>query len=62
VFAGGPKLGPKVKLFGRKNLDKARDSSLLFHVTGEDKVWPHSIEFQMIDGGTGDIILVGGDT
>jgi hypothetical protein len=40
--------------------DKARDSGVLFHVTGEDKVWPNSIEFQMIEGGTGDIILVGG--
>jgi len=39
--------------------DKARDSGFLFHVNGEDKVWPHSIEFQMIEGGTGDIILVG---
>jgi hypothetical protein len=58
VFAGGPKL----KLFSRKNLDKAPDSSLLFHVTGEDKVCPHSIEFQRIDSDTGDIILAGGDT
>jgi hypothetical protein len=40
--------------------DKARDSGFLFHVSGEDKVWPHSIEFQMIEGGTGDIILVDG--
>lgn len=39
--------------------DKARDSGVLFHVNGEDKVWPHSIEFQMIEGGTGDIIVVG---
>jgi 3-keto-disaccharide hydrolase len=39
--------------------DKARDSGVLFHVNGEDKVWPQSIEFQMIEGGTGDIILVG---
>ena len=31
---------------------------LSVHVNGEDKVWPHSIEFQMIEGGTGDIILV----
>jgi len=38
---------------------KARDSGILFHITGEDKVWPRSIEFQMIEGGTGDIILVG---
>ena len=37
---------------------KARDSGILYHVTGEDKVWPRSIEMQMIEGGTGDIILV----
>ncbi len=41
-------------------VSNARDSGILFHVTGEDKVWPRSIEFQMIEGGTGDIILVGG--
>lgn len=40
--------------------DKARDSGILFHVVGPDKVWPRSIEFQMIEGGTGDIILVDG--
>ncbi len=122
ALAGGPRLGPKIKLFNGKNLDgfytyldkhgknndpdhvfrvengvahvsggefgyfitekeyenyylhvvfrwgeqtheprkdKARDSGVLFHVNGEDKVWPHSIEFQMIEGGTGDIIMVG---
>ncbi len=40
--------------------DMARDSGVLFHVQGQDKVWPNSIEFQMIEGGTGDIILVDG--
>ena len=40
--------------------DKARDSGILYHVTGPDKVWPESVEFQMIEGGTGDLILVGG--
>lgn len=39
--------------------DKARDSGILYHVVGEQKVWPKSIEFQWIEGGTGDIILVG---
>jgi hypothetical protein len=37
----------------------ARDSGILFHTTGPDRVWPRSLEFQMIEGGTGDIILVG---
>jgi putative membrane-bound dehydrogenase-like protein len=40
--------------------DQARDSGILFHVTGPDKVWPQSIEFQLIEGGTGDLIVVGG--
>src|SRR5258708_30431830 len=39
--------------------DKARDSGVLFHANVEDRVWPHWIEFHMIGGGTGDIILVG---
>src|SRR5512145_753031 len=37
----------------------ARDSGILYHAGGEDKLWPQSIEFQMIEGGTGDLILVG---
>lgn len=40
----------------------ARDSGLLFHVVGPDQVWPKSIEFQFIEGGTGDILPVGGAT
>jgi hypothetical protein len=44
--------------------DKARDSGILLHCVGEDgaagKVWMESIECQMIEGGTGDFILVGG--
>ncbi len=39
---------------------KARDSGILFHVVGPEKIWPKSIEFQMIEGGTGDVILVDG--
>jgi hypothetical protein len=45
-------------------LDKARDSGILLHGTGEDGAagngWLESIEYQMIEGGTGDIILVKG--
>lgn len=40
--------------------DKARDGGILYHVTGPLKVWPRSIEYQMIEGGSGDIWLVGG--
>jgi opacity protein-like surface antigen len=39
---------------------KARDSGILHHFVGADKIWPKSIEFQIIEGGTGDIILVDG--
>lgn len=39
---------------------KARDSGILYHFVGPDKIWPKSIEFQVIEGGTGDIILVDG--
>jgi hypothetical protein len=44
--------------------DKARDSGILLHSVGEDGaasgVWMESIECQMIEGGTGDFILVKG--
>ena len=39
--------------------DKARDSGILYHVVGPNMVWPKSIEFQMIEGRTGEVILVG---
>ena len=43
--------------------DKARDSGVLVHSVGEDGayggMWMHSIECQMIEGGTGDILVVG---
>ncbi len=37
----------------------ARDSGILLHAVGPDRVWMTSIECQMIEGGTGDFILVG---
>lgn len=44
--------------------DKARDSGILLHGTGADGAggngWLESIEYQIIEGGTGDIILVRG--
>ncbi len=44
-------------------LDNARDCGLLLHSQGEDGgsqgIWMHSIECQIIEGGTGDIIVVG---
>jgi hypothetical protein len=40
--------------------DKARDSGVLLHAVGDDKVWMESVECQIIEGGTGDFILVAG--
>ena len=46
--------------------ERARDSGLLLHSQGEDGssggIWINSIECQMIEGGTGDIIVVGNGT
>jgi hypothetical protein len=43
--------------------DKARDSGILLHSVGEDGAssgtWMNSIECQIIEGGTGDFIVVG---
>ncbi len=43
---------------------RTRDSGILIHCVGEDGAasgtWMESIESQIIEGGTGDIILVGG--
>jgi len=43
--------------------ENARDSGVLLHSRGEDGgsqgIWMHSIECQIIEGGTGDIIVVG---
>lgn len=47
-------------------LKKTRDCGLLLHSQGEDGgsggIWMHSIECQIIEGGTGDIIVVGDGT
>jgi hypothetical protein len=48
--------------------DRARDAGVLLHCQGEpgnstkafNGPWMRSVEFQIIEGGTGDIILVGG--
>jgi len=55
---GGPNHGKREKA--------ARDSGILVHARGEDgaagRVWLESIECQIIEGGTGDFIVVGGKT
>jgi len=44
-------------------VERARDSGVLLHSRGEDGssqgIWIHSIECQIIEGGTGDFIVVG---
>jgi hypothetical protein len=48
--------------------DKARDSGILLHLQGEDGnnnktlkgAWSRSVEYQILEGGTGDIWLVNG--
>ena len=46
--------------------ENARDNGLLIHSTGEDGgyegIWMHSIECQIIEGGTGDFLVVGDGT
>jgi hypothetical protein len=39
-----------------------RDSGILYHVVGEDKVWPKSLECQVQEGDCGDFFLIGGAT
>lgn len=41
--------------------DKAkRDSGILYHFVGEDRIWPMSLECQVQEGDTGDFFMVGG--
>ncbi len=53
---GGPTHGDRT--------GKARDSGILVHALGEDgaysSTWLESVESQVIEGGTGDFIMVGG--
>ncbi|MBI5091073.1 MAG: DUF1080 domain-containing protein [Candidatus Hydrogenedentes bacterium] len=50
----------------KPRVDNARDSGLLVHSVGADGVvggmWMRAIECQMIEGGTGDVLVVGDDT
>ena len=47
-------------------VEKSRDSGILLHSTGEDGgysgIWMHSIECQIIEGGTGDFLVVGDES
>jgi hypothetical protein len=39
---------------------KSRDSGILYHVQGPDKVWPRSLELQIQEGATGDFWMTDG--
>lgn len=39
-----------------------RDSGIIYHFTGPDKVWPRGVEYQIQEGDTGDFWLIGGTT
>jgi hypothetical protein len=39
--------------------DQKRDSGLLYHMQGGDAVWPQTSEFQIQEGDTGDLFLLG---
>jgi len=41
-------------------LTNSCDSGILVHCVGKDQVWPKSIEAQIIEGGTGDMLVVSG--
>ncbi|WP_018616934.1 3-keto-disaccharide hydrolase [Segetibacter koreensis] len=47
-------------------IENARDNGVLIHSNGEDGgysgIWMHSIECQIIEGGTGDLLVVGDST
>ena len=52
--------------WGRKKFapraDAKRDSGVVYHVQGRDRVWPKSVEYQILEGNTGDFWLIGGTT
>jgi hypothetical protein len=39
---------------------QARDSGILYHIQGQNKVWPTSIEYQICEGQTGDFYMTDG--
>lgn len=46
------------KKFAPRN-EALRDAGVLYHLTGEDKVWPASMECQIQEGDTGDLVFLG---
>jgi 3-keto-disaccharide hydrolase len=46
--------------WGDKMVGKNRNSGVFVHVVGEDKIWPKSVEAQLMSGRAGDFWLVDG--
>ena len=49
--------------WGEKTWDgknRGRDSGVFFHFAGEDRIFPRSLECQLLEGATGDLCLIGG--
>ncbi|MGZ6059325.1 MAG: 3-keto-disaccharide hydrolase [Myxococcaceae bacterium] len=40
--------------------DQLRDSGLIYHLRGEDKIWPQCIEFQIMEHSVGDLWVLSG--
>ena len=40
--------------------DLPRDAGILYHLTGPDTIWPSSMEFQIMEGNTGDLWAING--
>ena len=49
------------KRFAPRDRSK-RDSGVVYHVSGPDKVWPQGVEYQIQEGDTGDFWLLSGTT
>jgi len=40
-------------------LEEPKNSGILLHTTGEDRIWPNCIEAQLMNGNAGDFVLIG---
>ncbi|WP_165795189.1 3-keto-disaccharide hydrolase [Deinococcus koreensis] len=49
---GGKKFAPRAT--------EPRDAGLLYHVSGPDQIWPQGLEFQIMEGSTGDLWTLDG--
>lgn len=39
--------------------DFVRDSGIMYHLFGEERIWPDSLEYQIQEGDTGDLWIIG---